>query len=109
MKFSPGKLIVRYAICSVVLRQISSSFSSPVECSGFIYGISVADQFIKTGMYKNILVIGSENHSGGLDKTTRGRSVSVIFGDGAGAGTGDGPSTGSGASATCAPPSRPHF
>ncbi len=55
------------------------------QCSGFIYAISVADQFIKTGMYKNILVIGAEYHSGGLDKTTRGRSVSVIFGDGAGA------------------------
>lgn len=55
------------------------------QCSGFIYAISVADQFIKTGMYENILVIGSENHSGGLDFTTRGRSVSVIFGDGAGA------------------------
>ncbi|WP_298367801.1 beta-ketoacyl-ACP synthase III [uncultured Lutibacter sp.] len=55
------------------------------QCSGFVYAMSVADQFIKTGMYKNILVIGSEYHSGGLDKTTRGRSVSVIFGDGAGA------------------------
>lgn len=55
------------------------------QCSGFIYALSVADQFIKTGMYKNILVIGSENHSGGLDMTTRGRGVSVIFGDGAGA------------------------
>ncbi|MGJ5642271.1 3-oxoacyl-ACP synthase III family protein [Formosa sp. S-31] len=55
------------------------------QCSGFIYGLSVADQFIKTGMYKNILVIGSELHSKGLDKTTRGRGVSVIFGDGAGA------------------------
>src|SRR5699024_239282 len=55
------------------------------QCSGFIYGLSVADQFIKTGMYKNVLVIGSENHSGGLDMSTRGRGVSVIFGDGAGA------------------------
>lgn len=55
------------------------------QCSGFIYALSVADQFIKTGMYKNILVIGSENHSGGLDFSDRGRSVSVIFGDGAGA------------------------
>lgn len=55
------------------------------QCSGFIYAVSVADQFIKTGMYKNVLVIGSENHSGGLDFTDRGRSVSVIFGDGAGA------------------------
>ena len=56
-----------------------------MQCSGFVYGISTADQFIKTGMYKNVLVIGSENHSGGLDFTTRGRGVSVIFGDGAGA------------------------
>ncbi|WP_281755080.1 3-oxoacyl-ACP synthase III family protein [Neptunitalea chrysea] len=55
------------------------------QCSGFIYAISVADQFIKTGMYKNVLVIGSELHSKGLDMTTRGRGVSVIFGDGAGA------------------------
>ena len=55
------------------------------QCSGFIYGLSVADQFIKTGMYKTVLLIGSENHSGGLDMTTRGRNVSVIFGDGAGA------------------------
>ena len=55
------------------------------QCSGFIYAMSVADQFIKTGMYKNILVIGAENHSGALDKSTRGRGVSVIFGDGAGA------------------------
>ena len=55
------------------------------QCSGFIYSLSVADQFIKTGMYKNILGIGSENHSGGLEKSTRGRGVTVIFGDGAGA------------------------
>ena len=55
------------------------------QCSGFVYGISVADQYIKSGMYKNILVIGSEVHSTGLDMTTRGRGVSVIFGDGAGA------------------------
>ncbi|WP_027136943.1 3-oxoacyl-ACP synthase III family protein [Gaetbulibacter saemankumensis] len=55
------------------------------QCSGFVYALSVADNFIKTGMYKNILVIGSELHSKGLDRTTRGRGVSVIFGDGAGA------------------------
>lgn len=55
------------------------------QCSGFLYALSVADQFIKTGMYKNVLIIGSEIHSRGLDMTTRGRNVSVIFGDGAGA------------------------
>jgi len=55
------------------------------QCSGFVYALSVADQFIKTGMYRNILVVGSEKHSFGLDFSTRGRNVSVIFGDGAGA------------------------
>lgn len=55
------------------------------QCSGFVYAVSVADQYIKSGMYKNILVIGSELQSKGLDMSTRGRGISVIFGDGAGA------------------------
>lgn len=76
--------------CGVQVQEILDIKTCPAldvrnQCSGFIYALSVADQFIKTGMYKNVLVIGSENHSGGLDFTTRGRSVSVIFGDGAGA------------------------
>ena len=54
-------------------------------CSGFIYGLSVADQFIKTGMYQTILVVGAEIQSTALDITTRGRNTAVIFGDGAGA------------------------
>lgn len=54
-------------------------------CSGFIYGLSVADQFIKTGMYKTILVVGAEIQSSAMDLSDRGRAVSVIFGDGAGA------------------------
>jgi 3-oxoacyl-[acyl-carrier-protein] synthase III len=55
------------------------------QCSGFLYAVSIADQFIRTGTYKNILVIGSEMHSMGLDFRTEGRNVTVIFGDGAGA------------------------
>jgi 3-oxoacyl-[acyl-carrier-protein] synthase III len=55
------------------------------QCSGFVYALSVADQFIKTGMYKNILLVASEKHSFGLDFSTRGRNISVIFGDGAAA------------------------
>lgn len=55
------------------------------QCSGFLYGLSVADQFVKTGMYKNVLLVGAEMHSMGLDFSTRGRNVTVIFGDGAGA------------------------
>ncbi len=55
------------------------------QCSGFVYGLSVADQFVKSGMYKNVLLVGAEMHSMGLDYSTRGRNVTVIFGDGAGA------------------------
>ncbi|MBF9238844.1 ketoacyl-ACP synthase III [Hymenobacter sp. BT683] len=55
------------------------------QCSGFIYALSVADQFVRTGMYDTVLVVGSEIHSSGLDKSPEGRGVSVIFGDGAGA------------------------
>lgn len=55
------------------------------QCSGFIYGMSVADSFIKSGQYKTILLIGSEIHSKGLWKAPEGRDVSVLFGDGAGA------------------------
>ena len=55
------------------------------QCTGFIYGLSIADQFIRTGMYDRVLLVGAERHSSGLDLSTRGRDVSVIFGDGAGA------------------------
>ncbi len=55
------------------------------QCTGFIYGMSIADNFIKSGMYKNILVVGSEVHSTGLDVSTRGRDTAALFGDGAGA------------------------
>ena len=56
-----------------------------VQCTGFIYALSVADQFIKTGMYKNILVVGAEIQSTALDLSDAGRATAVIFGDGAGA------------------------
>ena len=55
------------------------------QCSGFLYALSVADQYIKTGMYRNILVIASETQSPALDMSTRGRNMAVLFGDGAGA------------------------
>ncbi|MVM35762.1 beta-ketoacyl-ACP synthase III [Spirosoma sp. HMF4905] len=55
------------------------------QCSGFVYALSIADQFIKTGMYKTILVVGAEIQSTFLDKSNAGRGVAVIFGDGAGA------------------------
>ena len=55
------------------------------QCSGFIYGLSVADAFIKTGMYQRILLVGAEVHSSGIEFADRGRDVTVLFGDGAGA------------------------
>jgi 3-oxoacyl-[acyl-carrier-protein] synthase-3 len=55
------------------------------QCSGFLYGMSMADAFIKSGQYKTILLVGAEIHSKGLNKTTAGRDVAVLFGDGAGA------------------------
>lgn len=55
------------------------------QCSGFIYGMSLADNMVRGGGYKRVLLIGAEIHSKGIDKTTRGRDVGVLFGDGAGA------------------------
>lgn len=55
------------------------------QCSGFIYGLSIADQYIKTGAYKTILLVGSEIQSNVMEISDRGRGMAVIFGDGAGA------------------------
>ena len=55
------------------------------QCSAFFYGMAIADSFIKTGQANRILFVGSEIHSHGLDISTEGRDVTVIFGDGAGA------------------------
>lgn len=55
------------------------------QCSGFLYGLSVADAWIRLGQYRRVLLVGAEVHSTGLDLTTRGRDVSCLFGDGAGA------------------------
>lgn len=55
------------------------------QCTGFLYGLATADAYIKTGMAKKVLLVGGEVHSSGLDKSTRGRDVTVIFGDGAAA------------------------
>jgi 3-oxoacyl-[acyl-carrier-protein] synthase-3 len=55
------------------------------QCSSFVYGLQMADAFVRTGMYKRILLIGAEIHSHSIDYSTRGRDVTVLFGDGAGA------------------------
>ena len=55
------------------------------QCTGFVYAVSIADQFLRTGFARRILVVGAEVHSKGLDLSTAGRDVTVLFGDGAGA------------------------
>jgi 3-oxoacyl-[acyl-carrier-protein] synthase-3 len=67
------------------------------QCSGFLYSLSVADAFVRAGAYKNILVVGAEVHSTGIELNERGRDVAVLFGDGAGAAlVGPSPSEGRG-------------
>jgi 3-oxoacyl-[acyl-carrier-protein] synthase-3 len=75
--------------CSVVARELGLR-GVPVmdvrnQCSGFVYMLAVADKFIKTGGARHVLVVGAETHSTGLDLSTAGREVAVIFGDGAAA------------------------
>jgi 3-oxoacyl-[acyl-carrier-protein] synthase III len=61
------------------------AFDVKNQCSGFLYGLSIADQYVRSEKARRVLVVGGEIHSTGLDLTTRGRDVGVIFGDGAGA------------------------
>ena len=56
-----------------------------VQCAGFIYGLSIADQYVKSGTYKNVLLVCSEVQSTTIDYSNRGRDVAVLFGDGCGA------------------------
>jgi 3-oxoacyl-[acyl-carrier-protein] synthase-3 len=60
-------------------------FDVRAQCSGFLYGLSVANGFIRSGMYRRVLVVGCEVHSTGIDLSDEGRDVAVIFGDGSGA------------------------
>ncbi len=88
-----GALVTDYIFPGTgVLLQKELGFKNPVpafdirnQCSGFVYALNMADAFIKSGMYKTILIVGSEIHSTTIDKTTRGRDIAVLFGDGAGA------------------------
>jgi 3-oxoacyl-[acyl-carrier-protein] synthase-3 len=60
-------------------------FDLRAQCSGFVYGLAVANSFIRSGMYRRVLLVGCEVHSTGIDLSDAGRDVAVIFGDGAGA------------------------
>src|SRR3972149_7405356 len=72
--FLQAKLDVPVGVPAIDVRQ---------QCSGFIYATAIADQFIRSGAARRVLVVGAEIHSKALDKTTAGRDVTVIFGDGA--------------------------
>ena len=60
-------------------------FDLRAQCSGFVYSLSVANGFVRSGIYRRVLVVGCEVHSTGIDLSTEGRDVAVLFGDGAGA------------------------
>jgi 3-oxoacyl-[acyl-carrier-protein] synthase-3 len=96
----PGNLdAIVYATCSpdhfapgngVFLQQALGAGNIPAldvraQCSGFIYGMSVADAWIRSGMYRTVLLVGQEIQSTGLDVSSEGRNTAVIFADGAGA------------------------
>ena len=81
----PGTAVLLQQKLGIGQKTSCACFDIRQQCSAFIYGLQMADAFIRTGMYKRILLVGAELHSHSLDFTTRGRDVTVLFGDGAGA------------------------
>jgi len=81
----PGTAVILQKKLGIAEKTSCACFDIRQQCSGFVYGLQMADAFIRTGMYKRILLVGAELHSHSLDYTTRGRDVMVLFGDGAGA------------------------
>lgn len=83
--FFPGNAVLLQKKLGVAETGNCACFDIRQQCSGFVYGLQMADAFIRTGTYKRVLLVGAEVHSHGLDFSTRGRDVTVLFGDGAGA------------------------
>jgi 3-oxoacyl-[acyl-carrier-protein] synthase-3 len=81
----PGTAVVIQKKLGIADNTNCACFDIRQQCSAFIYGLQMADAFIRTGIYKCVLLIGAELHSHSLDYTTRGRDTMVLFGDGAGA------------------------
>ena len=81
-----GVLLQRaLGLCDGANARFTGAMDIRNQCSGFVYGLSTATAFVKSGMAKHVLVVGAEKHSAALDLTTRGRTVASLFGDGAGA------------------------
>ena len=81
----PGTAVFLQHKLGIAQKTSCACFDIRQQCSAFVYGLQMADAFIKTGVYKRILLVGAELHSHSLDYSTRGRDVMVLFGDGAGA------------------------
>ncbi len=81
----PGTGVVLQKKLGIAESTNCACFDIRQQCSGFLYGLQMADAFIRAGMYKRVLLVGAELHSHSLDFSTRGRDVTVLFGDGAGA------------------------
>ncbi len=81
----PGTAVVVQKKLGIAEKTNCACFDIRQQCSAMVYGLQMADAFIRTGMYKRVLLIGAELHSHALDSSTRGRDVMVLFGDGAGA------------------------
>jgi 3-oxoacyl-[acyl-carrier-protein] synthase-3 len=81
----PGTAVFLQTKLGIANENGCACFDIRQQCSAFLYGLQMADAFIKTGTYKRILLVGSELHSHSLEYSTRGRDVMVLFGDGAGA------------------------
>ena len=81
----PGTAVLVQKKLGIAERGNCACFDIRQQCSAFVYGLQMADAFVRTGIYKRILLIGAELHSHSIDFTTRGRDVTILFGDGAGA------------------------
>jgi 3-oxoacyl-[acyl-carrier-protein] synthase-3 len=81
----PGTGVVLQKKLGIAEKTSCACFDIRQQCSAFVYGLQMADAFIRTGTYRRILLVGAELHSHSLDYSTRGRDVMVLFGDGAGA------------------------
>jgi 3-oxoacyl-[acyl-carrier-protein] synthase-3 len=81
----PGTGVILQQKLGIAEKTNCACYDIRQQCSAFVYGLQMADAFVRSGMYKRILFVGAELHSHALDFTTRGRDVMVLFGDGAGA------------------------
>jgi len=81
----PGTAVFLQKKLGIAGKTNCACFDIRQQCSAFVYGLQMADAFVRTGMYKRVLLVGAETHSHSLDFSTRGRDVMVLFGDGAGA------------------------